>query len=480
MNALFRHLAVRFWLTALVGGVLCMTFLPLWQQILGLHWLPLPAILILFACFWAFGWGMSRLGTASARRQVNEATVWERAGMIAEAEIAFQRATALFDSFWLSPFSRRSQTRRVSGAIARFYLSQFAGAPHTRAMVATYLKNYPQDEALAENWLETLISFEQCLDQEHEAVARVGEALSHHKPIQRLLMQFYLANGRIDFDAQQTYRRVWKEQQPLAPNLAHALARLLRNESIVNPWALQVYIQACQSGEAVALEGVAAGLRLLPANEESRRDLSMAQKLVAGLDAEQIRRMTASFKPVKIQQPARKPPRQITQHLAPIGSLAVKAAGGGAAALGGWAQNVIRMGFKWRAAIALRHMLYGMGIVGVGVLGVLIIISARQPSRPPEPQPPVEPVAVQKPVVVDPFTIQVAAYVKSEDAQRFVDQLTGKKLDAFRTKATSANRTWYQVKISHFPTREAAQRYGQNLKSKGLIDDFYVANYEPQ
>ena len=46
-----------------------------------------------------------------------------------------------------------------------------------------------------------------------------------------------------------------------------------------------------------------------------------------------------------------------------------------------------------------------------------------------------------------------------------------------RTLNTGANRTWYQVKVSHFSTREAAQNYGLDLKSKGLIDDFFVANY---
>jgi septal ring-binding cell division protein DamX len=83
----------------------------------------------------------------------------------------------------------------------------------------------------------------------------------------------------------------------------------------------------------------------------------------------------------------------------------------------------------------------------------------------------------EAPVHQDPFTIQVAAYLKSEDARRFVDQLTAKGLEAFWTTAASADRTWYQVKVSHFATKEAARSFGLDLKSKGLIDDFYVANY---
>ncbi len=479
MNALFRHLTVRLWLTALAGGLLCLSLLPWWQQIFGLQWLALPAVITLGACFGAIGWGMNRMGVALALRKVNEAVAWERAGMIREAERAFQSSASCFDSFWLSPFSRRIKTRWLSGALTRFYLSQFGQTAYTRSLVASYLKRYPQDEAIAETWLEALLSREQCSHQEHEAVARVGQALVQHKPIQRLLMQFYLANGRVDFDARQTYRRVWKEQQPLPAQQVKDLARLLRHESIINPWALQVYLSAYQTGDADALEGIAAGLNLLPFGDEGLKDLEKARQLVAGLDAEKVRQLAAGFKPVQIE-PTRKAPRRIFLHWEPLVSGAVKAAG-----------SILNAGFKrkpgsigagqgWRAELNRRHLLYALGIFGAGGLALLIIMSGSHSPETPEPESAVVEPVEQQPVVVDPFTIQVAAYLKSEDAQRIVDRLTQHKLNAFWTKATSANRTWYQVKVSHFPTREAAQRYGQDLKSKGLIDDFYVANYEPR
>jgi len=479
MNALFRHLTVRLWLSALAGGLLCLVLLPWWQQIFGLHWLALPAAVTLGACFGAVGWGMNRVGIALANRKVNEGVAWERAGMIREAESAFQCSASYFDSFWLSPFSRRSKTRWLAGALARFYLSQFAQTAYTRSLVASYLKHYPQDEAMAETWMEGLLSREQCSQQEHEAVARVGQALAHHKPIQRLLMQFYLANGRIDFDAQQTYRRVWKEQQPVAARQVKALARLLRHESIINPWALQVYLNAYQNGDADAIEGIAAGLSLLPAGEEGLKDLAKARQVVAGLDARKVRQLAAGFKPVETE-PIRKAPRRNIFNWAPLVSGVAKAAGSVLDAGFRRKPRIFGVGQSWRAGLDRRHLLYALGVCGAGGLALLIIMSGRPAHETPEPESAVVETVEQKPVVVDPFTIQVAAYLKSEDAQRVVDRLTQQKLNAFWTKATSANRTWYQVKVSHFPTREAAQRYGQDLKSKGLIDDFYVANYEPR
>jgi len=479
MNAFFRHLAVRLWLTVLIGGSLCLTLLPWWQQIFGLNWLALPAIITMGICYAAAGWIMNRIGSALALRQVNEAAVWERAGMIREAETAFQRSAAFFDSFWLSPFYRRNQTPWLSGALARFHLSQSADTPYARSLVASYLKHYPHDEAVAESWLEGLVAREQCTDLEHETVACLWETLGHHKPIQQLMMQFYLANGRIDFDAQQTYRRVWKEQQPLEKSLLHTLARLLRHESIINPWALQVYLKAYQTGAPEVLDGIAAGLRLVPFGEKSRIDLATARQLVSGLETEKVRELASRFKPVEIE-PTRKAPKRIDWPWTPLGLRAFKAAGAFINAAFVQFQKFFTVSQYWCKCLNRRHVIFALGIGGAIGVALLITMSGRWSHESPKPEPSVVKTVPEKPVVLDPFTIQVAAYLKSQDAQRFVDQLTQQKLDAYWTKATSANRTWYQVKVSHFPTRETAQRYGQGLKSKGLIDDFYVANNEPR
>ncbi|MEJ2039474.1 MAG: SPOR domain-containing protein, partial [Desulfosarcinaceae bacterium] len=93
--------------------------------------------------------------------------------------------------------------------------------------------------------------------------------------------------------------------------------------------------------------------------------------------------------------------------------------------------------------------------------------------------PPTQSVPEMPAAPTDPFTIQVAAYLKMEDARHFVARLKDNGLDAFWNEATSAHRKWFQVKVSHFATKAAAQAYAEQLKAKGLIDDFYVANYTP-
>jgi hypothetical protein len=69
--------------------------------------------------------------------------------------------------------------------------------------------------------------------------------------------------------------------------------------------------------------------------------------------------------------------------------------------------------------------------------------------------------------------------LKRDDAQRYVDRLKEAGVDAFWTQAKSSLRTWYQVKASHFTTLDEARLYGESLKARGLIDDFYVANHGP-
>ncbi|MCP4625942.1 MAG: SPOR domain-containing protein [bacterium] len=74
----------------------------------------------------------------------------------------------------------------------------------------------------------------------------------------------------------------------------------------------------------------------------------------------------------------------------------------------------------------------------------------------------------------------VAAYLKPEYARNYVQQLKKRGLDAYWSEAVSGDKKWYQVRVSHFASKQAARDYGQRLKVQGIIDDYYVANYRRQ
>ncbi|MGD9223735.1 MAG: SPOR domain-containing protein, partial [Desulfobacteraceae bacterium] len=373
---------------------------------------------------------------------------------------------------WLSPVLRRGKFQWFSGLVARFYLGQHSDSAFVRMMISTHLKSFPGDNAVAEPWLEKLLVYESHLPQENEAAARVSASLAEHRRVQRLLMHYYMANGRTDFDALQTYRRVWNDETPLAKDTLLGLARLLRNGYILNHWALQVYMLAFDNGDQQAVEGIFAAVKWLPATEESRPLLKDAKKVIAGLDRHDPGSLDPNFKPVQ-QRPVPDDKSRLRHDPGPEFKRALIRIFTSAWAKGAqWA--------KWFTGTfrnkRLRRALPG-GVVVVALV-VAAMVGRHFFSRPNEDPITAKTVVAEKISITDPFTIQVAAYLKPEDAQRFVDQLVKNGLDAFWTQARSAKRTWYQVKVSHFADRNGAQRYGQELKSNGLIDDFYVANYE--
>ena len=78
--------------------------------------------------------------------------------------------------------------------------------------------------------------------------------------------------------------------------------------------------------------------------------------------------------------------------------------------------------------------------------------------------------------VFKPFTIQVAAYLKQKYAQRYVDTLKKKEIDARIKKVYGGGKTWFVVRVSEFIDRKSAAAYGQKLKKQKIIDDFFVNN----
>jgi cell division septation protein DedD len=73
--------------------------------------------------------------------------------------------------------------------------------------------------------------------------------------------------------------------------------------------------------------------------------------------------------------------------------------------------------------------------------------------------------------------LQVAAYLQPDYAKRLVEDLQRQGQDAYWSEAVRGEKRWYQVRVSHFADKQSARDYGEKLKSQGIIDDYYVANY---
>jgi hypothetical protein len=479
MNSIFRHYSLRIWTTAILGAVICMLVLPWWTKFWGLDGLLLPVLAILVLVFAGLGALMNRVGHFFLVRQFKELAVWERAGLGPEARSAYEQAAALFDSFWLSPRKRAASYQWAGSRVARFLLSDSRISARWRLALAGFLMRCPEDATIADAWLAHQLKLKQRLPEEHEAASRIGDALIDHSRIQWRLFQIYLNDRRTDFDALQIYQRVVRQEDASASTeVLHRLARLLHDALQLNDWCLSIYLQAYETGEMVCLEGIAAAARWLPENADNGPMLQKARMLVTDLSSERLESLTRRFKKgghhtvnhQRLSVPRAAATRNLRRLVAKLLSLVLKGA--------------IRIVSVARHMTALKPPSAVQKVWGAGLLCVLLVIavmiwqpwhSGVEDGTPLESPPSVK---ALDPIVTDPFTIQVAAYLKSEDAKRYVQELKQKELDAFWTKATSAKRTWYQVKVSHFPTKAQAQQYGDQLKSKGLIDDFYVANYQ--
>jgi hypothetical protein len=126
----------------------------------------------------------------------------------------------------------------------------------------------------------------------------------------------------------------------------------------------------------------------------------------------------------------------------------------------------LRRGITW-------SLIAGLGLVAaiflINTVGYLTLSPTPETPAPPAPK------QVAAPPAAMPYTLQVAAYLKPEHAERYLKDLSRQAIDAYVTKVHGNDKTWYQVRIAHFPDKAAALAYGSELKAKGIVEDFYVA-----
>jgi hypothetical protein len=483
-----RHIAVRLWLTFFVGGMLSIWILPTLQTRIGLQWVWLPAGGILVLVFWLVGWIGNQWDAAVVDRLIQEAGAYERDGMFPEAGEAFRRALSVCDSFLLSPKARKEASSALASRLARFYLAQADMTPERERFLMSYLLAHPHDEDVAEQWVRLADSDGGLGETHQELAARLADAHPRNDVIQQVLARFFLMLERTDFTALQTYRRVLDRGGRMSDAFVRDAARLFIREGRTDEGALGTYLAAWDSGgeRTELLRAIAACCRWTPETERSRLLLQRARRLVADAGESALESMIAGFGPpaedfVERQKEGGLSIRSILAGVwRLVADLFVKwpMSAAGWAARASWGLVSWFFGSRKRrralAGVLLAAMAVGVGVLVVNTIGYLR--PSPQPSETPAAKVS-EPVA-QAVVVTDPYTLQVAAFTNPEYAERYVADLKNQGVEAYWMKAEGKSRIWYQVRVSHFPDKEAARSYGEQLKSQGMIDDFYVANYE--
>ncbi len=478
-----RHYTVRLWASLLAGSLLVIIGFPVLGGQLGLStafWGVLVSFLVLF---FLGGWFGNALGMHWINRLMREAAIWERAGNFRQSEKLFKKAVSIFDSFLISPIAREEKSRQLPARMARFYLAQQMIDPAADGFILAYLHRHPEDEEVSEMWLQKADMPEQRLREHDELAFKIGNAQPENKSLQRLLARACLLSERSDYPALKTYRRIIEDDTPDDRRIIDDIAVSFHNERRADRWALQAYLTAFRADRKKTwlLRGIAVCMHRSSASDRTSRAYKEAGKLLSRLDETTLRKMREGFVP-PVSLPA---VPTVSKKSERIGA-SLRALASGASALTAAVSEALLTAGKAYAALYYRLKNHkntrpflkwsAVGLAGTGLIVLVIntaghLISSRE-TAPPEPEQPAEI------VITDPFTLQVAAYLKVEHAEKFVSTLKSMGLDAYYTEARSTQSNWFQVRISHFPTKDAARAHGEALKTKGVIDDFYVANYQ--
>jgi hypothetical protein len=481
MLSFLKHISVRIWLTVLVGGVICLWVLPSFQAQIGLQWVLLPAALILATVFLMIGWVSNRWGLGSVERLIHEAGAYERDGMVVEAEKRFRRAMAVFDSFLISPLVKKQKTGALTARIARFYLARARKTYDSETFLVSYLESNPQDEEVAENWIQQMES-RGGLKQEHQDLAYlIGSAQPKSRTIQSVLARFYLTLERTDFPALQTYRRVLAADQPLPADFLKDLANLFLRERRADEWALATYLKTIDESDhrPEILKGIAACVRWISLTERNKPLLKQAYAYLEGIDPADIKKMSTGFKPpvpLSDQQTGQRPLEKRPSFLQATAAV-LQTFYEDVTALPVWIFRKLSAAIRWSLqSTKSRQVFTGVLLAGLSSAVVLLVINTVGHLLKSE-TPVVQKIEKAPEKITDPFTLQVAAYLKPAHAKKFVDDLKRQGLDAYWREAISANKKWYQVRVSHFADKNSARDFGESLKARGIIDDYYVANF---
>jgi hypothetical protein len=401
--------------------------------------------------------------------------------MVTQAEKRFRRAMAIFDSFLISPLVKKQKTDALTARVARFYLARARKTYDSEMFLVSYLQSNPQDEVVGDNWVQQVES-RGGLKEEHQDLAYlIGSAQPKNRTIQSALARFYLTLERTDFPALQTYRRVLTADQPLSVDFLIDLAGLFLRERRADEWALSIYLRAIEDSDhrSEILRGIAACVRWISLTDRNKPLLKQAYAYLDGIDPAEIKKMSVGFKPpvpLADQQAVQQSIQKRPSFLQTTGAV-LQTFYEDVTALPVWSFRQIRSAVRWSLqSKKSRQVLTGVLLVGLSAAVVVLVINTV--GHLVKTDPPVAQKIEKAPEkITDPFTLQVAAYLKPVHAKKFVENLQEQGLDAYWREAISANKKWYQVRVSHFPDKKSARDFGESLKKKGIIDDYYVANF---
>jgi hypothetical protein len=488
MVHVLKNVVIRLWIAAAAGGLATLGLLAVLGSPLDATFNLIVAAALTILAFLGCGWIFNRISALRLQDYMREATAKERTVRIGEAAEAFRRAVVLFDSFMVSPLFRRRMGHDLAGRVSRFHIARSVRSPEAEEFITSYLWAHPDDAEVAEYWLQQTRLGDDS-DPDHLALAdRIAAAQPRNPTIQDLIALNYLSRNRTDYTALQTYKRLLREPGHIQAHAVTRLAGLFIDEGRADEWALEVYLTAHRqdTGQTDYLRGLAACLEQIRETTRNESLITAARDALGSIDEETIRQWRATFRRTTAPSLPQKPSPaartlKLSSKLIQRGFLSMAHITGSAASIP--AQWGKALGKSWRESDRMRHIARWSAVIAFAAIviisGISTIIYISETKESPE--------SVSSPAQKQPeiaasgrFTIQVAAYRNRDLAIDDSNRLKQHGFpDAYWGESRISNENiWYYVRISRFEGKQEAKEFGDDLKSRGIIDDFYVANYK--
>jgi len=487
MVHILKNMSVRLWISATAGGLTALGLLALLGSPLKLPFNLAVAGVLLALVYMASGWILNRIASLKIQDCLREATSRERTARVGEAADALHKAVVVFDSFMVSPLLRRRMGRELSGRMARFHIARAVRSPEAEAFITSYLWSYPDDQEVAEFWLEHARPGVTA-DQEHLAlVDRLAAAQPDNFAVRSLIAKSYLARGRTDYSALQVYKNLLQQAGPFQGSEIEELADLFLREARSDEWALEVYLKAHARDPSRIdyLKGLAACLGQIPHSERNEPLLASSRESLSSVDQNTILQWQASFR--ETAAPSLRAEESRAWELKPLAFRSARSLMGSLSRAAGSAFRlslswVEAGGNYWKESSHARHAARWAAVI---LFAVVVLVSAistfRYVSETKEtPEEAVSAVSKPEPQMATSgrYTLQVASFRDRPKAEDFADRLQQLGYSAYHGESRdSTGNVWYYVRISRFEDKQEAKKFADELKSKGIIDDYYVANF---
>lgn len=416
---ILRNISVHLWITTLFAIPLSFYLLPgLAEFFPGINPL-ITGVVIIAGVIVVISVLMDLTAKKIIINLIKEGHAWERSGIFSKADKNYTKALRVYDTFLLWPFTPKKTAQRISGAIAKFNLNSTVENKNFKLGTLVYLKVNPADKDIAHLWLTRLRKSSIVTSFEQEILSMLAERYYSDKVLSILILDIFLGLEREDFTAKKLYQHVLSD-----PEFKHGYAEKI--EALIG-----------KPEDTLQKE---VSFQLI--------DKKSVRKIEIGKKVQMLFKKGVSFL------------QSLWSYM--VGSLSFLILSVARV------YTYIKQNEKTRFYLKAGFLTLVSGLLLFFMVGPISHIFKSRT---------IEKEKIKTPVqVFKPLTIQVAAYLKQKYAQRYVDVLKKKEIDARIKKVYGGGKTWFVVRVSEFTDKESAAAYGQKLKKQKIIDDFFVNN----